>query len=71
MVWEDEDDDDGLFGRRDGKYSGGRGLFDDLEDSPGSLWNTKEKPSDKGMVFKNIILSEVIFASRRHLRAFD
>ena len=49
MVWEDEDDDDGLFGRHDGKYSGGRGLFDDLEDSPGSLWNTKEKSSDKGM----------------------
>ncbi|KAJ9595725.1 hypothetical protein L9F63_013088, partial [Diploptera punctata] len=52
MVWEDEDDDDGLFGRRDGKYSGGRGLFDDLEDSPESLWNTKEKSTEKGAAEK-------------------
>jgi hypothetical protein len=44
-----EDDHNGLFGRQDGKFSGGQGLFDDVEDTSGSLWNTKDKLTiDKG-----------------------
>jgi hypothetical protein len=41
----DGDDVNNLFGQRDGKFSGGQGLFDDLEDSSGSLWGSKDKPT--------------------------
>jgi hypothetical protein len=43
------DDDSGLFGQQDGKFSGGQGLFDDVEDTPKSLWSNSEKCTvDKG-----------------------
>jgi hypothetical protein len=38
-----EHDDNALFGWQVWKISGGQGLFDDLEDTSGSLWNTKDK----------------------------
>lgn len=44
-----EDDDNSLFGEQVGKFSGGQGLFDGVEDTSGSLWNTKDKlNADKG-----------------------
>jgi hypothetical protein len=42
LKW-DGDDGNNLFGQRYGKFSDGRGLFDDLEDSSGSLWGSKDK----------------------------
>ncbi|XP_021933129.1 WASH complex subunit 2-like isoform X4 [Zootermopsis nevadensis] len=45
-----EDDDNSLFGEQVGKFSGGQGLFDGVEDTSGSLWNTKDKlNADKGV----------------------
>ncbi|PNF28853.1 hypothetical protein B7P43_G04435 [Cryptotermes secundus] len=49
VKWDGGDGND-LFRQRDGKFSGGQGLFDDLEDSSGSLWGSKDKLTiDKGV----------------------
>jgi hypothetical protein len=48
LKWDGDDGND-LFNQQDGKFSSGQGLFDDLEDSSGSLWGKKDKLSiDKG-----------------------
>lgn len=53
VKWDGDDGND-LFGQRDGKFSGGQGLFDDLEDSSGSLWGSKDKLTiDKDTCVKN------------------
>jgi hypothetical protein len=45
LEWDEDEEEDcnSLFGRQDGKFYGGKGLFDDLEESSGSLWGPENK----------------------------
>ncbi|XP_069691240.1 WASH complex subunit 2 isoform X2 [Periplaneta americana] len=63
LDWGEDEDGNGLFGGHVGKFSGGQGLFDDLENSPGSLWDTKagkdkKKISNEASLFGPDAVSE-------------